>query len=60
MIIGFASAAGGDEYDSLVRFNLSGLPQVADHAYVYLYSINEGAPHTFCGTWFLSSGTRGR
>lgn len=34
----------GDMYNTLLRFDLSGLPQVADGAYLWLYAINEGAP----------------
>lgn len=34
----------GDTYNTLLRFDLSGLPQVADHMYIWLYPINEGAP----------------
>lgn len=36
----------GDEYDTLARFNLSGLPQVADQAIVYLYAFPKGDAST--------------
>jgi murein DD-endopeptidase MepM/ murein hydrolase activator NlpD len=32
----------GDSYNTLLRFDLSGLPQVAEHVYIWLYPINEG------------------
>lgn len=34
----------GDMYNTLLRFDLSGFPQVATNAYIWLYAINEGAP----------------
>ena len=34
----------GDMYNTLLRFDLSGLPQTATSAYLWLYAINEGAP----------------
>jgi murein DD-endopeptidase MepM/ murein hydrolase activator NlpD len=34
----------GDQYSSLLRFDLGGLPQVATNAYIWRYTINEGAP----------------
>jgi murein DD-endopeptidase MepM/ murein hydrolase activator NlpD len=33
----------GDQYSSLLRFNLSGLPQLATNVLVWRYTINEGA-----------------
>ena len=44
----------GDEYDTLLRFNLSGLPQVADHAYIYLYPIADDGTTTYI-MWYLLS-----
>lgn len=34
----------GDQYSSLLRFDLSGLPQVATSALIWRYTINEGTP----------------
>jgi len=36
----------GDEYDSLLRFNLSGLPVSATQAALYLYAFPSGTPTT--------------
>lgn len=33
-------------YNTLLRFDLSGLPQVADGAYLWLYAINDGGTPT--------------
>lgn len=44
----------GDEYDSLIRFDLSGLPQVANQALIYLYSIADGGTPTYL-MWYLLS-----
>lgn len=44
----------GDEYDSLVRFDLGGLPQVANQALIYLYSIADGGTPTYL-MWYLLS-----
>lgn len=52
----------GDEYDTLVRFNLSGAPQVATQAVVWLYAINEGTPtpvYWYIPTTQWQSGTVG-
>lgn len=45
----------GDEYDALLRFNLSGMPQAANQAVIWLYSINDGGTPTYI-QWYALSG----
>ena len=49
-IINFVSAAGYI-YQTLLRFDLSGLPPTADAAYVWLYYFNSGTPTNI--NWYL-------
>ena len=41
----------GDTYQTLLRFDLSGLPRTADAAYVWLYYFNSGTPTNI--NWYL-------
>lgn len=41
----------GDYYYSMLRFNLSGLPQVASQAVIWVYAINDGGTPTPINWW---------
>ena len=51
----------GDEYDTLIRFNLSGLPQVADQVILWLWGdpqSDSSIPHGSSGLLSRARGSR--